>query len=278
MFGSIRDKLQNVQEGISASFRLLTVSEVPRKSKSSPSRNKINLNAGAELLDKYQTDWKELHEISEENAKNAEVVDQLIEGLHKSVSKQWTDIGNLCKVLNEVPNLIIRVQDLMDDVNNLKHTFEDVEHSLLAFEDLVETQALQEEQLEHRFQLAMYKEKKLAELEDCRKKLEQDYSEKLKQHDEQQKKVLMERQAAFQKVFSEDMTEFKKSGHIPKLEVRGQFEKEVSLEEVDLDADESALDEFLRDVDNDSDTNIDFAAAPKSAQTNLENPSPPSDD
>jgi ribosomal protein L29 len=35
-------------------------------------------------------------------------------------------------------------------------------------ENLVETQALREEQLDHRFQLAMYKEKKLAEFEDFR--------------------------------------------------------------------------------------------------------------
>jgi len=55
------------------SFRVLTVSEpVSRKSKTLPGR-KVNLNAGAELLEKYQTEWKELHIISEENAKNAEV-------------------------------------------------------------------------------------------------------------------------------------------------------------------------------------------------------------
>lgn len=43
-----------------------------RKTKTLSGR-KVNLNAGAELLEKYQTDWNELHEISEENAKKAEV-------------------------------------------------------------------------------------------------------------------------------------------------------------------------------------------------------------
>lgn len=52
--------------------------------------------------------------------------------------------------------------------DTLKNTFEEVEHSLLELENLVETQALREEQLDHRFQLAMYKEKKLAEFEDFR--------------------------------------------------------------------------------------------------------------
>lgn len=46
--------------------------------------------------------------------------------------------------------------------------FDEVEHNLLQFEDIVETQEHQERQLDHRFQLALYKEKKLQELERVR--------------------------------------------------------------------------------------------------------------
>jgi hypothetical protein len=55
------------------SLRVLTVSEQSSRKTKTLSGRKVNLNAGAELLEKYQTDWKELHEISEENAKKAEV-------------------------------------------------------------------------------------------------------------------------------------------------------------------------------------------------------------
>ncbi|XP_065354042.1 dysbindin protein homolog [Cloeon dipterum] len=258
MFGSLRDKLQNVQEGISASFRILSVSDSsPRKPKS-PSTQKVNFNAGAELLDKYQTDWKEIHDAAEDNARKADLVDQMIDSLHQNVKKQWTDIGNLSSSVNEVPHLIYKVQELIEEINTLKNTCEEVQHSLLELEDLVETQVLREEQLDHRFQLAMYKEKKLAEFEEFRKNLEKEHSEKLRKYEEHQTSILHERQEAFGKVFSEEMDEFKKSGHIPKLEIRGHFDKEISLEEVDLEADKSALDEFLQDVDNDSDSNIDF--------------------
>lgn len=33
-----------------------------------------NLNAGANVLCKYQSDWKELHKIAEENASHAQVI------------------------------------------------------------------------------------------------------------------------------------------------------------------------------------------------------------
>lgn len=44
--------------------------------------------------------------------------------------------------------------------------FEEVEGALYRLEDLNEMLDLQNRQLEHRFQLAMYKEKKLLELND----------------------------------------------------------------------------------------------------------------
>ena len=52
----------------------------------------------------------------------------------------------------------------------LQGLFEDVETSLFQLEDMVETQELQERQLDHRFQFALYKEKKLGELESVRGK------------------------------------------------------------------------------------------------------------
>jgi hypothetical protein len=55
------------------SLRVLTVSEPSSRKTKALSGRTVNLNAGAELLEKYQTDWKELHQISEENAKKAEV-------------------------------------------------------------------------------------------------------------------------------------------------------------------------------------------------------------
>jgi len=57
---------------------------------------------------------------------------------------------------------------IISSVGALQELFEDVEGALFQLEDMVETQDLQERQLDHRFQFALYKEKKLAELEAVR--------------------------------------------------------------------------------------------------------------
>jgi len=48
---------------------------------------------------------------------------------------------------------------------NIKTLINDVEHQLLKLEDVVEEQELQEQMLNERFQLAVYRSKKLTELE-----------------------------------------------------------------------------------------------------------------
>lgn len=48
---------------------------------------------------------------------------------------------------------------------NIKTLINDVEHQLLKLEDVVEEQELQEQMLNERFQLAVYRSKKLKELE-----------------------------------------------------------------------------------------------------------------
>jgi hypothetical protein len=60
------------------------------------------------------------------------------------------------------------VSIIISSAGALQELFEDVEGALFQLEDMVETQDLQERQLDHRFQFALYKEKKLAELEAVR--------------------------------------------------------------------------------------------------------------
>lgn len=50
-------------------------------------------------------------------------------------------------------------------LENIKTLINDVEHQLLKLEDVVEEQELQEQMLNERFQLAVYRSKKLKELE-----------------------------------------------------------------------------------------------------------------
>ncbi|KAJ9601619.1 hypothetical protein L9F63_000227 [Diploptera punctata] len=221
MFDSLRDKFQTVQEGITASFRGLSVSDASRHTQDTLSV--VNYNAGADILHKFQTQWSELHQLSETNATKVQDLDALVGNLHQRFEKQWTDITNIGTTLASVPQLLNSVQQLMEQIGALQELFEDVEAALFQLEDMVETQELQERQLDHRFQFTLYKEKKLGELEAVRVNLAAEHADKV------------------------DLDEFKLSGSLPKKTKVG-VARGPSLEEVTLEpADSEELDKFLND-------------------------------
>ncbi|GBN05310.1 hypothetical protein AVEN_67889-1 [Araneus ventricosus] len=176
-------------------------------------------------------------------------VDALIGNLHGYCVEHLSYIKQLNIQLAALPQLQTGIMDLMGKIGELEGLFEEVEDALVNLEDVIETQELQERQLDHRFQLAMYKEKKLADFEDMKEKLGDEHAHRVQEFEKRQSAILKERQNTFQEVFEEEVKEYKKHG-LKELRRRVSSQssaKSVSLEEIDLEEDGSALDEFLGD-------------------------------
>ncbi|XP_077255042.1 dystrobrevin binding protein dysbindin isoform X3 [Temnothorax americanus] len=241
MFGSLRSKFQTVQEGISASIRGLSTTEQPKSKKSANVRN-VNYDAGADVLHHFQLQWNELHELAEENAGKAREADTLISSIYEKLQHEWNNVTCLNSTLAYIPKINNAIQDLMDQIGNLQEMFEEVEGALYRLEDLNEILDLQSRQLDHRFQLALYKEKKLIELNNFKGtlrdernvfcisnqdlfvnyfkliflgKLANEHTERLSQHELNQQKKLKERRETFEEAFKEDLEEYKATGSIP---------------------------------------------------------------
>lgn len=85
----------------------------------------------------------------------------------------------------------------------------------MMLEDMVETQELREKQLDHRFQLALYQEKRASELQDLKERLTEEHLRKVAEFETLRNSHLKERQAIFQEAFEEDLQRFKKQGALP---------------------------------------------------------------
>ncbi|KOX74196.1 Dysbindin-A [Melipona quadrifasciata] len=245
MFNTLRNKFQTVQEGISA--RGLTVVENPKEKKTGNIRN-VNYNAGADILHRFQLQWNELHELAEENAGKAQEADKLIGTIYEKLEQEWKNITCLNSTLAYIPKINNAIQDLMDQIGTLQEMFEEVEGAIYRLEDLNEMLDLQNRQLDHRFQLALYKEKKLAELNVIKgtvlyKKLADEHTERVSKYEFKQQKMMKERRETFDEVFKEELREYKATGSILKLPVSQQG---PSLDEIVLDVDSTMFNEFLK--------------------------------
>uniref|UniRef100_A0A1B6E5N0 Dysbindin n=2 Tax=Clastoptera arizonana TaxID=38151 RepID=A0A1B6E5N0_9HEMI len=245
MFDSIRGRLQFVQEGIKASLSFKGVKgDEPRHGKKQV-RPPVNFEAGGDLLNKYQNEWSDIHKICEENAGNAQKLDTAIGNLHKSIEKEWNSMTRLTNNLSCLPQVIQKTEEIIEDIGKFHSLLLEVEDSLIRLTDINETQQLQEKFVEGRFQLALYREKKLNQLENVRAQLTDEHRTKIFQKEKIMEGQQKEKREIFDEAFKEDIEKYKETGSVPKIEI--QLKEGPSLEEVVLDMDASALDELLND-------------------------------
>lgn len=121
----------------------------------------IKLTAGCSYLEEQGLIWKELHDNNELNASKATEIDEQIQTIREASIQSLTDVSDLNHSLNCIPSLKDALRRCGDLTNAIQGDCLRVEQSLYELEDLIEVLALQEQQLNHRFEMAIYKEKKL---------------------------------------------------------------------------------------------------------------------
>lgn len=166
MFGNFRKKINSViQDGITLSENLRS----PTSSSSSPVSiekkfsipDAVNLCAGNELLEKNEHYWNEIHDMNERNADKAREIDRRILVIRNTSERMSTDVADLNVSLVSLPTVIAALRNCVETIDDIKDKCENLESKLFILEDLFEVLDLQEKQLDHKFEMAMYKEKKL---------------------------------------------------------------------------------------------------------------------
>lgn len=236
--GSIKERIATIGEGLKSQFS----GEVEHDEVC------VNLRAGSKILSHYQLAWKALHDNAEQVARKAETADREVRRVEAEYDKQWRHVSRMTGLVVTIPEINTQIQGVMDSLGQLENLFMEVEVALLALEDTIDARDAQEKQLEQRFQLAIYQERRRQELDELEARLEMVYQKKIKEKELTESNEKKARQAVYQAKFEEDMTRFTETGF---LEVPLNRPSDVSLESIDLDADDQNLESFLKeDVPN----------------------------
>ena len=160
------------------------------------------------------------------------------------MTKIFRYVSKMTGLVSSIPEINKQVETVMKSLGVLQDLFMEVEVALLALEDTIDARDAQENQLERRFQIALYQEKRRQELEELETRLEMDYQKKMREKEKAENNDKAARQVVFQAKFTEDMKKFTETGF---LEVPLTRPSDVSLESIDLDADEHGLEAFLKE-------------------------------
>lgn len=207
--------------------------------------DKINLNAGASILQHFQKHWEELHKLNEENAKNAENVAKTIDQLSREIQTNKENIKMLTHLVCN-SNLTENISYCLKGLTTLYETANCVEDGLIKLEQLIDEVDFQNLKSQHQYHLVQYEKRKEESFEALKESLEMEHSKKIKEYENNKQKILEERQKVFLDAFKSDLETYKSLGMIPKNDQVGKKNSAI-LEEIELDFDQKELDQFFNE-------------------------------
>lgn len=224
MLNNFKKKISNaIQEGKTLSENLSSLKlSIPTSLKEPTSLElgfptNINVSAGCTLLDHYEKCWEDFHRRTVQNCRLAEEVDQKITKLNIKTKSMETDISDMNSCLQKVPAIRENLKSCLEKLGEIRKLCETVELGIVGLQDVVEQCDIQEKQLEEKYQLSLYKQKKMTELEVYRQELAVKHQQTTKDYEVKLKRIQQERQAVFDSAFKNDLEEFKKSGNVPSM-------------------------------------------------------------
>ncbi|XP_071092458.1 dysbindin-like [Haliotis cracherodii] len=206
----------------------------------------VSLDAGADLLNKYQRTWKELQTYTSHTAKKAEEVDGEISQLYSKWNRQVDTVSQLEEEVSELPDVVTLIKKLTTDLGYIRRDCEGVEGALERLENVIDELEQQKNMKAHLAQLATYKKKKMEEVQKVKVQMAKSHARAMQECDRRRQADLKERQEAFGEAFTEDMDFYKTHGHTEQLKVSDiPMPKVSSLSDITIDDDQMIINSFL---------------------------------
>ncbi|XP_060074541.1 dysbindin-like [Ylistrum balloti] len=236
---------QSIKGTFAAGLKSITSRDV-KEEKLQHVKAGVCLDAGADLLDRYQNIWKELHQDAEENAKLAENVDSQITQLFVTYDRQAEVLSQLHSTVADLPVILNKLQELTDVLASLDEEYENVEVALIRLEDTCEEQELTQAKEYDAQKLATYTHRKSEELQKIKVEFAKDHAKKMEGYEKHRQTKLKERQEVFEQQFNNDLDYFKSHGRLERLSTSSNdSSKKTDLADISWEMENTDLDEFL---------------------------------
>jgi len=237
MFSTFKNKFFSVQDGISTGLRGLS-NGIPVKDSW--------VNTGGNSLLRHQAFWKNIHELSENNAQIVKAIDSEIDALHLRVINESSFIEEFTCHLVSLRPLSMLIESVVIDIGKIRELLNEVEKDLIDLQDSIETSIFDERVCNSLFQYTLYKERKLAEIESKKDTMGRIHNEKVKFKEHDRMKEMREKESVFGEIFQNELEAYKKTGQLPekRTDMRGPS---PNLEDITLELDNSELEKYLED-------------------------------
>lgn len=171
MFGDFRKKLNSViqegRENLSNTYnRTTSLNEnagrqsVDTSPLSNPLLN-VNFEAGCKFLELRESQWKDIHQLNEDNASKADEIDGNIKVLRDTSTRVLMEVNDFNIMLTSLPTVSRTLKLCAEIAVDVGRQCKKVEKELVELEDMQDRLDQEAAKRRHHLEMAVYKEKKL---------------------------------------------------------------------------------------------------------------------
>ncbi|CAH3150521.1 unnamed protein product [Porites evermanni] len=263
MFDKFRDRLQTVQHDLSKGWKSIADKakavnkKIVRKTtfitdeiiESGDQCFSCNLEAGSEILSKYQKEWAELHATSRECATRAQNADQVILEFSKKCTELDTSMTVFHNELSLLPEVIKNIETAKADIDAIGGQIEVLDNLMVDLEEVCELLDLERRKAAQERKLSMLRHNREDDLELLKEELQTEKERKEVQLQQLERQASIEKQQVYEDAFLEQMNYYIQHGKteepISLLHRRSTGSLDDIMFEDDTDLHKKELDDFF---------------------------------
>ncbi|KAJ7384903.1 Dysbindin [Desmophyllum pertusum] len=219
MFDNFRDRLQTVQHDLTQGWKSIADKakavnkKLVRKTtfitdeivESGDQCFSCNLEAGSEILSKYQKQWAEIHEASRECAGRAQSADQIISEFSKKCSELHTTMSMFHSELALLPEVIKNIETAKADIDAFGGQIEVLDNLMMDLEEACEKLDLERRKAAQGLKLSMLRHNREDDLEVLKEELQSARERKAVKLLHLERQASIEKRQVYEDAFLEQM-------------------------------------------------------------------------
>lgn len=171
-----------------------------------------NLEAGSEILSKYQREWAQIHGTSLECTKRAQNADQIISEFSRRCSDLHTTMTAFHSELAQLPEVIKSIETAKADIDAIGGQMEVLDNCMVDLEEVCELLDLERRKAAQERKLSMLKHNREDDLELLKEELQTEKERKEVKLQQLERQASIEKQQVYEDAFLEQMNYYIQHG------------------------------------------------------------------
>ncbi|XP_065571613.1 dysbindin-like isoform X2 [Artemia franciscana] len=147
-------------------------------------------------------------------------IEERIEEIRRKSERRRSAFQMLNTQIESLGFIVTAVDNVVNNLANIRNLVEEVEENMMELEDLIEEQETEKKILDAKVQFIIHRERRSKDLDNLKEDIKLEHLSKVKQYELSQMEQLKAKQKQYEQAFQKDVEDFVSKGKLPEETVR----------------------------------------------------------